>query len=424
MTEIAAEGRPLQEGGTTRKLNVLQVCDHLGWEGSRMHGVKRLFAWMIPRFDRERYNVSLVSLRKKDLSEETLDSFGVDITYLHKSKFDPATLPALLKVIDRKQIDILHLHGYGATTFGRVAGGMRRIPTILHEHANLTDTPWFQKVADTCLEPLTDIAIAVSASTAEFVDQGAQDPRREGEDRLSRRAARGVQPLPRAAKRLARPAPSSGIAPDEFAAGTVTRLHESKGNSYLVDAARLVINDRPRAKFFIVGEGPLREPLEQQARALGLGDRFVFAGFARDVARVVSAFDVSVFPSLWEGTPLTVFEALAMGQPIVATDADGLLDVLTDDRDALIVPKRNPEALARGDRAAGGRAGDAGAASGAAARVSGQQYDIAAFVRKMERLYDLLHRVSRATHRKGAVQADLSFLDTARAVGLGGKAPA
>ncbi len=168
--------RAAQPATDGRKLNVLQVCDHLGWEGSRMHGVKRLFAWMIPRFDRERYNVSLVSLRKKDLSEETLDSFGVDITYLHRSKFDPATLPALLKVIDRKKIDILHLHGYGATTFGRMAGGMRRIPTILHEHANLTDTPWFQKVADTCLEPLTDIAIAVSASTAEFVIKARKIP--------------------------------------------------------------------------------------------------------------------------------------------------------------------------------------------------------------------------------------------------------
>ena len=68
-----------------RRLNVLQVCDHLGWEGSRMHGVKRLFAWMIPRFDPDRYNVSLVSLRRKDLSEETLDSFGIDITYLHRT---------------------------------------------------------------------------------------------------------------------------------------------------------------------------------------------------------------------------------------------------------------------------------------------------------------------------------------------------
>ena len=109
-----------------------------------MHGVKRLFAWMIPRFDPARYNVSLVSLRKKDLSEETLDALGIDITYLHKSRFDPATLPALLKIIGRKRIDILHLHGYGATTFGRCAGMMRGLPTILHEHANLTDTPWFQ----------------------------------------------------------------------------------------------------------------------------------------------------------------------------------------------------------------------------------------------------------------------------------------
>src|SRR4026209_977586 len=101
-----------------------------------MHGVKRLFAWIIPRFDAERYNVSLVSLRKKDLSEETLESIGVDITYLHKSKFDPATLPALLKVIDRKKIDILHLHGYGATTFGRIAARWGGLPTTATANAN------------------------------------------------------------------------------------------------------------------------------------------------------------------------------------------------------------------------------------------------------------------------------------------------
>ena len=85
-----------------------------------MHGVKRLFAWMIPRFDATRFNVSLVSLRKKDLSEDTLEQFGIDVTYLARHKFDPATLPALLKVLRRKQADVLHLHGYGATTFGRL----------------------------------------------------------------------------------------------------------------------------------------------------------------------------------------------------------------------------------------------------------------------------------------------------------------
>ena len=402
-------------GHSRKRLNVLQVCDHLGWEGSRMHGVKRLFAWMIPRFDAERYDVSLVSLRKKDLSEETLESFGVDITYLHKSKFDPSTLTALLKVIDRKKIDILHLHGYGATTFGRMAGAMRRLPTILHEHANLTDTPWFQKIADAVLEPSTDIALAVSRSTAEFVIKARQLPPDKVKtvylgvplDEFNRE--RSVDEIVAARQEL-------GITPADFAVGTVTRLHDSKGNSFLVDAAALVLRERPYARFYIVGEGPLLGDLEQQARSLGLGDRFVFHGFAKDVAAVVSAFDLSVFPSLWEGTPLTVFEALAMGKAIVATDADGLVDVLTHDRDALIVPRRDAPALA----AAIVRMMDddglrARLAAGASA--TGRQYDITAFVRKMERLYELLHRVSRPTHRRGILAEDLGFLTSGAAHG-------
>jgi glycosyltransferase involved in cell wall biosynthesis len=374
-----------------------------------MHGVKRLFAWMVPRFDQTRYNVSLVSLRKRDLSEETLDALGVDITYLHKSKFDPATLPALLKVIDRKKIDILHLHGYGATTFGRLAAAVRGLPAILHEHANLTDTPWFQKVADRVLEPYTDIALAVSASTAEFVLK-ARLVRPEKIKVVYLGAPFDEFGQQRPADEIAERRAALGVRPDEFLIGTVTRLHDSKGNSYLVDAARLVVDRRPLAKFFLVGEGPLRPSLEEQAARLGLGDRFVFAGFQRDVAGVMSTFDLSVFPSLWEGTPLTVFEALAMGKPIVATDADGLLDVLTHDVNARIVPRRDAAALA--DEIV--RMIDSPAERqrvSAAARLAGEQYDIKAFVRKMERLYDLLARVSRATKRRGVLAADLSFLN-------------
>ena len=394
------------------RLNILQVCDHLGWEGSRMHGVKRLFSWMIPRFDASRYNVSLVSLRKKDLSEETLESMGIDITYLHKSKFDPATLTALLKVIDRQKTDVLHLHGYGATTFGRLAGWMRGIPTILHEHANLTGTPGaptlITKVADRILASATDISIAVSKSTADFVIGERQMPAERVRvvylgvplEEFSR--ARSPEEIAGARREL-------GAAPDEFVVGTVTRLHDSKGNQYLVEAARTVLEARPKTRFYLFGEGPLRPELEAQAKALNLGDRFVFGGFTRDVARTVSAFDIEVFPSLWEGTPLTVFEALAMGKPIVATDADGLVDVLTSGKDALIVPKRDAAALADAivrmiDQP------ELRAELSVRARLTGRQYGIAAFVRKMERLYDLLHAVSKKTHRRGVLQADLSFL--------------
>ena len=391
-----------------RPLNILQVCDHLGWEGSRMHGVKRLFSWMIPRFDRARFNVSLVSLRKKDLSEETLDTLGIQIAYLHRSKFDPLTLPALLRVIDERRIDILHMHGYGATTFGRLAAAIRRIPAIVHEHANLTDTPWFQKLADRVLEPYTDIALAVSTSTAHFVVGPRQIPASKVKvvylgvplEEFSRE---------RTAADIAAARAELGIARGEFAVGTVMRLHESKGNSYLVDAAARVVAERPAARFFLVGEGPLRPSLEAQAASLGLGDRLVFVGFQRDVARTLSAFDLSVFPSLWEGTPITAFEALAMGKPIVSTDADGLVDILSDDHDAVIVPKRDAAALADKIVWAMDHPEERMRLS-AAARGTGRQYDIDVFVRKMERLYALLHEVSRVTHRRGILSADLSFL--------------
>jgi glycosyltransferase involved in cell wall biosynthesis len=391
-----------------RPLNVLQICDHLGWEGSRMHGVKRLFSWMIPRFDPARFNVSLLSLRKRDLSEEPLEALGVDITYLERSKFDPMTLPALLKVVDRKQPDILHMHGYGATTFGRLAAGLRGIPTILHEHANLTDTPWFQKIADRLLEPYTDIAMAVSKSTAEFVIRSRMVPASKVKvvylgapvEEFSR---------PRSAEEIAEARRELGLLPDDFIAGTITRLHDSKGNSYLVDAAARVVAERPGVRFVLVGEGPLRAELEARAARLGLGDRFVFGGFRRDAARTLSAFDLAVFPSLWEGTPLTAFEALAAGKPIVATDADGLVDILTDRHDAAIVPKANADALAAQIVALVDRP-DERARLAAAARESGKRYDIGAFVRKMERLYTLLHETSRATRRQGVLRADLSFL--------------
>ena len=373
-----------------------------------MHGVKRLFSWMIPRFDPDRFNVSLVSLRKKDLSEETLEDLGIDITYFERGKFDPLTLPAMLRLIDARRIDILHMHGYGATTFGRIAAARRGIPTILHEHANLTDTPWFQKVADRMLAPVTDIALAVSKTTADFVVGVRKVP--ASKVRVvylgvpMREFSRERTPAEIAAARR-----DLGIGTGEFAVGTVTRLHESKGNSYLVEAAARVVRERPGTRFHLVGEGPLLCDLQAQAAALGLGDRFVFAGFRRDVAATLSAFDLSVFPSLWEGTPITAFEALAMGKTIVASDADGLLDILTDHHDAMIVPKRNAGALAEAIVWAIDRP-DERARLSAAARQTGGKYDIDAFVRKMEQLYVLLQQTSRATRRQGILRADLSFL--------------
>jgi glycosyltransferase involved in cell wall biosynthesis len=352
-----------------------------------MHGVKRLFAWMIPRFDPSRFEVSLLSLRKKDLSEDNLESLGFPVYYLEKSRFDPSTLPALVSLLSKLEIDVIQTHGYGATTFGRIAARWLRIGNVLHEHANLTDTPWFQKIPDWLLNPVTDVAIAVSESTREFCIRARKlSPERVKKVYLGAPLDE-FAPFSPDSRREARE--NLGFGPNEKIVGTVTRLMESKGNRHLVEAASILARKRSDVRVVVVGEGPLLPELEAQARDLGVSSRVSFLGFQRDVARAFAAFDVAVFPSLWEGTPLTVFEAMAMRKPIVATCVDGLRDVLSDDDNALLVPSKDANALARALERALDETALASRLSERALLTS-RRFDIRIFVHKMERLYELI----------------------------------
>jgi len=107
-----------------------------------------------------------------------------------------------------------------------------------------------------------------------------------------------------------------------------------------------VLRQRPDVRFVIAGDGPLLAQYEEEARALGIADRTVFAGFCEDVPLVQSVLDVQVFASLWEGTPLTLLEAMAMRRPIVSTTVDGLGEVLRHGENALLVSPRDVGGLA------------------------------------------------------------------------------
>lgn len=363
-----------------------------------MHGVKRLFAWMIPRFDSSRFDVSLLSLRKKDLSEDRLEDYGFPVYYLEKTKFDPTTLPALVALLKRLEIDVIQMHGYGATTFGRAAALYLGIPNILHEHANLTDTPWFQKIPDKILDRYTDVAIAVSESTREFCVRGRLlSPERVKKVFLGAPLDE-FQPFSPEKAREARH--RLGYEDDNVKLfGTVTRLHESKGNRYFVDAAARVAQARSDARFVIVGEGPLQPELEAQAERLGIRDRVDFLGFQRDVASCFASFDVAVFPSLWEGTPLTVFECMAMRRPIVSTDVDGLREVLVREDNAVVVPPHDAEALAQGMLRVI-EDGPLRERLAARAHETSERFDIQAFVDTMEELYEVLVERYRSEGRR------------------------
>jgi glycosyltransferase involved in cell wall biosynthesis len=133
------------------------------------------------------------------------------------------------------------------------------------------------------------------------------------------------------------------IAPTEFIFGTVGRLHEQKGHQFLLQAvARL----EDPARVLIVGDGELRDELVELATDLQISDRVSFLGARTDIYEFLSAIDVFVLPSLWEGQPIALLEALAIGKSCIATNVDGIPEIIDNEVNGYLVPPRDVEALA------------------------------------------------------------------------------
>ncbi len=128
--------------------------------------------------------------------------------------------------------------------------------------------------------------------------------------------------------------------------GVVARLAPVKGLKFLLDGAPQILNDVPEAHFVIAGDGPSRERLEAQTREMNLAGRVHFLGMRADVAALYRAFDCMALPSLQEGTPVSLIEALAARTPVVASDVGGVSLLVQHERTGLLVPPRDSGALA------------------------------------------------------------------------------
>jgi glycosyltransferase involved in cell wall biosynthesis len=138
-----------------------------------------------------------------------------------------------------------------------------------------------------------------------------------------------------------------GLPADVRLVGVVARLAEArKGIAEFVRMAASLAPDHARARFVIVGDGPLRPSLERLARDLGVGTRVMFVGERADVERVMAAMHIFVMPSLWEAGPLTLLEAMAIGKAVVTTPVGVAPDVVTSGRNGVFAPVGDVEALA------------------------------------------------------------------------------
>jgi glycosyltransferase involved in cell wall biosynthesis len=369
-----------------QKIRVFHLCDKFGIRGARTHGVSRLFSWWLPRFD-ARFDVRLVGIRPEDDASAYLRRRGLNPLCLGRHPFHPAVATDLLRLVRRERPHILHTHGYATSNFARVLSALTGVRSIVHEHAAFPSIPGYQRAIDRLLAGRTDLGIAVSESTKAFMVSRRFLPPERIRVVLNGAPLEEFRPPPD--DRVQAERARLGLRPDEPVVGTVGRLDGQKGVTYFLKAAALVLRRRPDVRFVIAGDGHLEAELQEEARALGIADRTLFTGFREDVPLMQSLLDVQVFPSLWEGTPLTVFEAMAMGRPIVSTAVDGLAEVLRHGETALLVPPRDAEGLATGVLELLERP-ELAAALAAKARTDSRRFDVRRTVEELQELYDEL----------------------------------
>ena len=257
-----------------------------------------------------------------------------------------ARLPDLWRAIGNERPSVFHAHLNWplACKFGLVAAALRGVPAVVATVHLYVESlmNWNVRLQLRAVGTGVHRYLAVSQHVRDRLAAGAGVP----EHKL-RVVPNGIDPA--ALARSADPALRTRLAggPDRPLVLTAARLSPQKAIDVLLSAAALV----PDAVFVIAGDGPDRAALEARAQALGIAPRVRFLGPRDDVPELLATCDVYVLPSLFEGLPLSVLEAMAAGKPVVATRIPGTDEAVADGETGILVPPGDAPALAAAIRA-------------------------------------------------------------------------
>ena len=329
-----------------KRITILHLCEHFGNEHVSFHGVSRSFELWIPAYDKSRFRVLLCSRQGPAGPAETrLKAAGIPPLHLAYGRIDPRNLFALIRMVRREGVDLIHAHGYGACTWGRIAGLLLRIPVIVHERCNYGTVPLAQRPVEWLLGRFTRFAFAVSESTRRFTIEKRYIPADRVKTLYSGIPLDGIR---RASPDwIAGFRREQGRSPADKVLGVVGRLEAHKGHGDTFKALQLMLRERQDIYLWVIGNGRHETELHDWVKANGLNDRVQFLGYRTDVIDVIQCLDVQIFPSHQEGTPNTLYEGMAIGNAVVASTADGQGEILNDGETALLFAPGDHEALAR-----------------------------------------------------------------------------
>ena len=316
---------------------------------SEFGGGYRVFLQIMERLSKDTFNIFSCCPFNHE-QKERLKASGVRIINTNLDNNPIVSILKLSKIIRSENIHIVHTQGGRDDFYARVAGRIAKVPVVVNTVATLVegyDVTFLKKIVyvlcDRLTERFVDQFIVVSESLRKTIirNHGIQP------DKVIK-IYNGIeldqyQPHPGSREKIRK---EFLISEEEFLVGTAGRLVYEKGFEFLIRSVQKVLKTFPKTKFLLVGDGPLKMKLENLARELGIMEYCIFSGFRDDIPEILSSLDLFVLPSILEGHPIVILEAMAMAKPIVASDINGVREQIENGRTGVLVPRGDPQALA------------------------------------------------------------------------------
>jgi len=252
-----------------------------------------------------------------------------------EAQLDVKLIFRIRKYASKNQINLIHCHGYKSNFYGLLAS-KKGIPIVTTNHNWLT-SHWklraYRRFDSLLIRYFTRIIAVSNGIKKEMLAYGVPKEKIRVIDNGIDIARFRDMISPEAVRE------EFGLKKELTIIGTIGNLGPEKGHVYLLRAAKDIVKNFESVKFFFVGDGPLRAYLKNEATQLGIGDNVTFTGFRTDIPNLLSIMDIFVLPSVKEGLPMVLLEAMAAKKAVVATRVGAIPKVVDNGNGILVEPR-------------------------------------------------------------------------------------
>ncbi|MBU1087432.1 MAG: glycosyltransferase [Candidatus Omnitrophica bacterium] len=305
-------------------------------------GSEKALILLLRRLNRKKFNPIVMCPAQGPLIKRLRKENVRVLVNIQKSRFGLSTLYNLVQILKRENIDLVHLH---STRVHAIIAKLLRIPVV--ERINMTRHKYiwsFSKFVfiDRLMSCFVDRFIIVSEALKRDMIKRKISKRKlltiyNGIDWNELTEPSEIIKTKR----------ELSLSDDDIVIGVIGRLVKQKGHKYFIEAAVSILEKFPKAKFLIVGNGPLEKDLKSFVKKAGIDNNVIFTGFRNDIANLLEIMDIFVLPSIWEPLSNALLEAMAIGKPIVATNVDGTAEALNHNYSGLLIKPEDSSEIAK-----------------------------------------------------------------------------